>query len=111
MERKSLWDQRQHVRATQQLIEKAKGVDIALAVQMLEGLRGSSSKNAISTQAMSIFFQRLRQFEGAGKRVYVYGYADGLSEQSPFLHDCDEFIDLEDLLRNERELCPPNDVV
>jgi uncharacterized LabA/DUF88 family protein len=110
LEHKSHWDQRQHQRTTQKLIEKAKGVDIALTVRMLEDAQAGLFEECHLYTSDIDFLPAINAVRGRGKRVYVFGYAEGLSKQSPFLHACEQFVDLEELMRNECELYPPKEI-
>jgi uncharacterized LabA/DUF88 family protein len=104
LERKALWDQRKNLRVTQQLIEKAKGVDIALAVQMLEEAQDERFQVCHLYTSDIDFLPVIEAVRARVRRVYVHGYLDGLGERSPFHHACDQFIDLEEMLRNECEM-------
>ena len=104
-ERKTLEQKRQNTLKTQQLIEKAKGVDIALAVRMLEDAHiGAFDICHLYTSDVD-FLPLIQAVKGRGKQVVVHGYKNGLAEQSPMLHVPDQFVDLESMLRNECEFC------
>lgn len=103
-ERRTVAAQRQNVLKTQKLIEKPKGVDIALAVRMLEdAYRHAFDVCHLYTSDVD-FIPVINAVRSCGKQVCVHGYKNGLSEQSPLLHVPDQFIDLEEILRNECEL-------
>jgi uncharacterized LabA/DUF88 family protein len=108
LERKALWDQRQNMRLTEQLIEKAKGVDIALAVRMVEDAQKELFAVCHLYTSDVDFLPAIEAVHLRGKRVYVHGYSDGISQQSPFHHACEQFIDLEELLQNECEMDQQN---
>jgi uncharacterized LabA/DUF88 family protein len=108
LERKVLRDQRENLRTSQHLIEKPKGVDIALAVRMLEDTEYYEECHLYTSDID--FLPVINAVRGRGKRVYVFGYAEGLSVQSPFLHACEQFVDLEELMRNECEHYPPKEI-
>jgi len=78
-------------------------VDIALAVRMLEDSRHSFEVCHLYTSDID-FLPVIEAVRGQGKQVYVHGYADGLSTDSPFLHACDKFTDLEQMLREQCEI-------
>lgn len=105
-ERRDLALQRQNVLQTQQLIEKPKGVDITLAVTMLEHAYNQAFDVCHLYTSDVDFLPVIEAVRARGKQVYVHGYKNGLSEQSPLLHVPDQFIDLEEMLRNECELFP-----
>ncbi len=109
-ERSQLAKQRQNVLRTQYLIEKPKGADIALAVRMLlDAIHNFFDVCHLYTSDID-FLPVIQAVRGEGKRVYVHGYRDGLSEQSAFLHECDLFTDMEEMLRNECEIDPSSDL-
>jgi uncharacterized LabA/DUF88 family protein len=105
-ERSGLRAQRQNVRTTQQLIEKPKGVDIALAVRMLEDAFHQTFDVCHLYTSDVDFLPVIQAIRARGKQVYVHGYRNGLSQHSPLLHVPDLFVDLEAMLRNECELLP-----
>jgi uncharacterized LabA/DUF88 family protein len=106
-ERKQLARQRQNVLLNQHLIEKPKGVDIALAVQMLEDSQRAFDVCHLYTSDVD-FIPVIKAVRARGKQVFVHGYRDGLSDKSPLLHACDLFSDLEELLQNQCELDHPH---
>ena len=100
-ERRELADQRRHSLQTQHLIEKAKGVDIALAVRMLEDAQREAFDVCHLYTSDIDFLPLITAVRGKGMRVYVHGYKDGLTNESEFLHECDKFFELAEMLRNE----------
>jgi uncharacterized LabA/DUF88 family protein len=102
-ERKQLACQRQNALLNQHLIEKPKGVDIALAVQMLEDSLRAFDVCHLYTSDVD-FVPVIKAVRSRGKQVFVHGYKDGLSDSSPMFHVCDLFSDLEELLRDQCEL-------
>ncbi len=98
--------QRENVLKTQQLIEKPKGVDIALAVRMLEDAARQAFDVCHLYTSDVDFLPVVEAVRARGKQVIVHGYRNGLSEHSKLLHVPDQFIDLEEMLRNECELVP-----
>jgi len=105
-ERSDLKAQRQNVLNTQQLIEKPKGVDIALAVRMLEDAYHQAFDVCHLYTSDVDFLPVIHAIRARGKQVCVHGYKNGLSQRSPLLHVPDQFIDLEEMLRNECEPVP-----
>jgi uncharacterized LabA/DUF88 family protein len=98
--------QRQNKLRNQQLIEKPKGVDIDLAVQMLE-LSYNRAFDVCHLYSSDVdFLPVVRAIRARGIQVYVHGYRNGLAERSPLLHVPDRFIDLEEMLRSDCELAP-----
>ena len=95
--------QRRNVLENESIIEKAKKVDIALAVRMLEDSVHSFDVCHLYTSDID-FLPVIQAVRSRGKKVYVHGYKAGLGKQSPFLHECDLFTDLADMLREECEM-------
>jgi uncharacterized LabA/DUF88 family protein len=94
--------QRQNVLEGQQLIEKPKGVDIELTVRMMEDSATFDKCHLYTSD--SDFLPVIRAVRARGKQVIVHGYKAGLSSQSGLLHECDLFVDLEEMLRKECEI-------
>jgi len=105
-ERKALELQRQNVLRQQQLIEKAKCVDVALAVRMLEDSQHEVFDVCHLYSSDVDFLPLIQAVKARGKQVFVHGYKNGLADQSPLLHVPDQFVDLEKMLRNDCELLP-----
>jgi len=105
-ERSDLKAHRQNVLKTQHVIEKPKGVDIAIAVRMLEDAYHQTFDVCHLYTSDVDFLPVIQAIKSRGKQVYVHGYKNGLSERSPLLYVPDLFIDLEEMLRNECELAP-----
>jgi hypothetical protein len=105
-ETKELRSQRQNLLQAQQLIEKPKGVDISLAVRMLE----DSHRNVFDACHLYTsdvdFLPVIQAIKAQGKQVFVHGYRNGLAQLSPLLHEPDLFLDLEEMLRGECEPVP-----
>ncbi len=102
-ELKQLNAQRSNVLQNHGVIEKSKGVDIALAVRMLEDSLHAFDVCHLYTSDVD-FLPVIQAVRGRGRRVVVHGYKDGLSSTSPLLHECDLFSDLEVVLREQCEL-------
>lgn len=103
-ERRDLRTRRDNAFDSRQIIEKPKGVDIAIAVRMLE----DSHRHAFDVCHLYTsdvdFLPVIEAIRAHGKQVFVHGYRKGLSEHSPLLHIPDLFVDLEVTLRNDCEL-------
>jgi len=95
---------RSNVLKTEKLIEKPKGVDIALATKMLEDAFHQAFDVCHLYTSDVDFLPVIQAVKARGKQVYVHGYKNGLSERSPLLYVPDRFVDLEDSLRSECEL-------
>jgi uncharacterized LabA/DUF88 family protein len=108
-ERKPLADQRTNLLVNEGIIEKAKQVDIALAVRVLE----DANKDAFDVFHLYTsdvdFLPVIKAVMGRGKQVRVYGHKSGLGSESPLLHDPDQFIDLGEIIQSEFVLVPSSD--
>jgi uncharacterized LabA/DUF88 family protein len=94
LERRKLTNQRECVLKDTGVIEKPKGVDIALCVRMLEdAYRNNFSTCFLLTSDMD-FLPVIQAVRRIGKQVYVLGYRSGLSKQSPFEYVPDHFFDI-----------------
>lgn len=102
-ETKELRSQRQNLLRTQQLIEKPKGVDISLAVRMLEDSHRNVFDSCHLYTSDVDFLPVIQAIKAQGKQVFVHGYRNGLAQLSPLLHEPDRFVDLEEMLRGECE--------
>jgi uncharacterized LabA/DUF88 family protein len=105
-ELKAREQQRQNALKTQQVIEKAKGVDIALAVRMLEDAHVGAFDTCHLYTSDADFVPLIEAVKARGKQVVVHGYRNGLAKESSMLHVPDQFIDLEAMLRCECEPSP-----
>lgn len=105
-EAKELRSRRQNLLQAELLIEKPKGVDITLAVRMLE----DSHRNVFDVCHLYTsdvdFLPVIQTIKAHGKQVFVHGYRNGLSRLSPLLHVPDRFVDLEIILRDQCEIAP-----
>jgi uncharacterized LabA/DUF88 family protein len=90
---------RQAAREQDCLIEKPKGVDIALAVCMLESRRHFEVCHLFTSDID--YLPVVKALRADGKLVYVHGFEDGLGQESDFLHACDGFIDLTEILQED----------
>jgi len=99
MERRQLACQRGTQLTTNQLIYKAKGVDIGLAVRLLEdAYLGVFDECFLFTSDVD-FVPAIEIARRLGRKVYVCGYKDGIGKNSALEYVPDRFIDLEDRLR------------
>ena len=105
-ERKDLKAQRQNLLQTHCIIEKPKGVDISLAVRMLEDAYHQAFDVCHLYTSDADFLPVIHAIRARGKQVYVHGFKNGLSKRSALLHVPDMFVDLEEMLRNDCELLP-----
>ncbi len=100
-ERSDLKSQRHNLFKTEQIIEKAKGVDIALATRMIvDSYNNIFDKCYLYTSDVD-FVPVIEAVMARGKHVIVYGYCNGISNQSQLLHVPDRFVDLESVLSAE----------
>ena len=94
-ERSLLAKQRGNALGNEGLIEKAKSVDIALAVRMLEDAqRNVFTECALFTSDVD-YLPVIEAVQRMGKLVRVYGYRSGLGKNSPLEYVPDRFIDME----------------
>lgn len=106
-ERRQLATQRQNSLLQDCVIEKAKGVDIALAVRMVEdAARDHFDVCHLYTSDID-FLPVVEAVKARGKQVYVHGYRCGLARQSPFYVVPDQFTDLTEVLRTQYEPFQP----
>ena len=105
LERKQAAERRKNKLRDAGVIEKPKGVDIALAVRMLEDAHKQTTFDRCHLFTSDAdFLPVIRAVMAQGKQVYVFGYKDSLPEQSELLYTPDQFIDLGQMLRDECEL-------
>lgn len=93
-EKRGLVRQRANVLKQEQVIEKAKGVDIALAARMLEDAYHGNYTDCVLFTSDIDYLPVIEAVRRMGKRVYVVGSGDGLGEQSKFWYVPDQFIDI-----------------
>jgi uncharacterized LabA/DUF88 family protein len=93
-ERNDLSKQRAHMFGNGGIIEKPKGVDIALSVRMLE----DAHRNVFSACALFSsdvdFLPVIEAVQRMGKAVQVYGYRSGIGKNSPLEYVPEHFVDL-----------------
>jgi hypothetical protein len=74
--------------------KSAKGVDIGLAVRILEDASRGNFDYCIIVTSDIDFLPLIEAVRRMGKRVTVLGYKAGMGKQSPFEYVPDEFIDI-----------------
>ncbi|HEY3968633.1 MAG TPA: NYN domain-containing protein [Planctomycetaceae bacterium] len=100
--------QRQNALTNDNLIEKAKTVDIQLTVRMLHDAQRVEYDVCHLYTSDSDFLPVIQAVQALGRRVYVHGFKKALSKLPDLLHVPDFFVDLEETLRNECTLRPDN---
>ena len=102
-EPRDLAEGRKNVLRHDHLIEKAKGVDIALTVRMLEDASASyNTFDVCHLYTSDVDFEPLiTAVRARGKKVLVHGYANGVSKLSSLLHVPDKFYDLTEMLKTQ----------
>jgi uncharacterized LabA/DUF88 family protein len=93
-ELKDLAKQRENRRHRDALLIKAKGLDVALSVRMLEdAYRGNYCTCLLLTSDID-YLPVIEAVRRMGKHVIVAGYVEGLAKDSPFYYVPEEFVDL-----------------
>lgn len=112
-ELKVLESQRANLRETDRLIEKPKGVDIALAVAMiLDATNRRELYDVCHLYTSDVdFLPVITAVQNLGKDVCVFGYEDGLGPNSAMWHVPRLFTDLTKTLRDECERESPTEGV
>jgi uncharacterized LabA/DUF88 family protein len=103
-ERKNLADQRANLLKKEGVIERAKGVDVGLAVRILEDAYANTFQDCLLFTSDLDFLPVIRGIRRMGKQVLVLGYREGLTERSPLLYEPDGFYDLGEHVRREYKL-------
>jgi len=86
--------QRSNTLDQEKLIEKPKGVDIGLSVRMLEDAYRNVYQECLLFTSDVDYIPVIEAVQRLGKRVFVFGYRDGLSRHSELEYKPDLFIDL-----------------
>lgn len=96
-ERKDLADRRKHLLGQEGIIERAKGVDIGLAVRILveDAYLGNFQSCLLFTSDID-FLPVIETIRRMGKMVFVAGFRSGLGANSRFEYVPDRFINLAD---------------
>lgn len=97
-EPRQLANQRENLLATAGVIEKAKGVDIGLTVQILEDAHHDNFDACFLITSDIDYLPVIETVRRLGKQVHVAGFRGGLGRNSAFEHVPDTFTDLEDAL-------------
>lgn len=105
-EKSTLANQRANVLAQQRIIERAKGVDIALTVRLLEDAHRDLFDQCVVFTSDADFLPAIEAVRRLGKRVYVAGYANGLGRESRFEFIPDQFVDLTEVMRRWYKYSP-----
>jgi uncharacterized LabA/DUF88 family protein len=99
-ERRTLADQRKNTSLNYGLLEKAKWVDIDLTVRVLEGAYHDIFDVCYFFTSDMDFLPVIRVVQRLGKKVVLFGYADGMGKKSELEYVPDGFIDLSARMRN-----------
>jgi uncharacterized LabA/DUF88 family protein len=82
------------------IIEKAKGVDISLAVQVLQDANANNFGTCYIFTSDVDYQPLIEAVRRMGKAVFVAGYREGLGKNSALDYVPDRFIDLTEALRH-----------
>ena len=93
-ELKDLAKQRENALKANGLIIKAKGVDIGLAVRMLEDAYHNNYERCVLLTSDIDYLPVIEAVRRMGKHVYVLGYGEGIAKDSPFLYLPERFVDI-----------------
>ena len=105
-EDKQLARQREAALATTNIIEKAKGVDIALTVRMIEDAYRDNYQTCHLYTSDADYLPVIEAVRRMGKQVYVFGYKDSLGKNPRLLHVPDRFVDLGEVMQRYERLPP-----
>lgn len=94
LELKDLAKQRANRLATDALVIKAKGVDIALAARMLEDAYYGNYEVCLMFTSDIDYLPVIHAVRRMGKTVIVFGFVGAIAVDSPFLYVAEQFIDL-----------------
>lgn len=106
VEPKPLRDRRKNTLKQFNIIEKPKGVDIALTTMLLEDARHNNFSACILYTSDIDYLPAIEAVRRIGKYVAVASFRSGLGENSAFEYVPDLFYNLEDLIKNEYDLTP-----
>jgi uncharacterized protein (TIGR00288 family) len=82
------------------LLIKPKGVDIALAVRMLEDATYNNFDRCILVTSDIDYLPAINAVRRMGKQVSVLGFQEGIANDSPFMYVVEGFVDLELVMRD-----------
>lgn len=91
----------------QRLIEKAKGVDIALTVRMMEDAQQGAFDECHLFSSDLDYLPLIKSVRAKGKKVFLHGFDVGLGKDSPLLCEVDSFTEMEEVLRKEYQFIRP----
>lgn len=94
LELKDLAKQRANRLATDAVVIKPKGVDIALAVRMLEDAFYGNFQICLLFTSDIDYLPVIQAVRRMGRTVIVFGFGDAIAVDSPFLYVPERFIDL-----------------
>jgi uncharacterized LabA/DUF88 family protein len=100
VENKDLRRQRTADREKLGLLDKPKGCDVALVTRMVADAAADLYDCCCLFTSDADYLPAIEVIRRMGKTVVVGGYARALPERSPYLHVPDQFVDLEEHLRN-----------
>lgn len=103
-EYKKLADQRANLLQQESVIERAKGVDVSLAVRILEDAYLNNFRSCLLLTSDVDFLPVIREVRRMGKEVILLGYKSGLAQRSPLEYEPDRFVDLGDFMEKEYRL-------
>lgn len=99
-ERSELAKHRKNRLATDGVLEKPKGVDIGLTVRLLEDAYRNIFDLCYLFTSDVDYIPVIRAMQQIGRKVVVFGYTDGLGQNSELEFVPDQFIDLSTHLKN-----------
>jgi uncharacterized LabA/DUF88 family protein len=108
VEPRALAKQRGSVLSQTGVIEKAKGVDIALAVRVLEDAQRNNFDLCKLVTSDADYLPVIEAIRRMGKRVSVIGYRSGVAAQSPFDYVPEVFVDLKPIIQNRFHYVAPS---
>src|SRR5207237_4110148 len=91
-ELKKLADQRANLLKQEGVVERAKGVDIGLAVRMFEDAHADTFDRCLLYTSDADFLPLIRAVRRLGKTVIVVGFREWLSQRSALEYEPDFFI-------------------
>jgi uncharacterized LabA/DUF88 family protein len=92
------------------IIEKAKAVDIGLAVRMLEDAARNNYADCYLFTSDRDYVPLIRAVQGMGKVVWVFGHKENQARRSELEYVPDRFIDIgEDFMRKRYALKKPSE--
>jgi uncharacterized LabA/DUF88 family protein len=104
LEKKMLADRRRALLDQGGVIEKAKAVDAAIFVRMLEDAQSDLYDLCNLYTSDVDYLPVIQAVMNRGKRVFVHGFRSGLGDYSPLEHVPNQFVDLNEMLKDECQL-------